>query len=319
MDVALSTRWNAHRHTDGRAMIAEIRELGFSRIEVGYDLIPPLVPGLKAALAAGEIRIGSVHNYCPPPLPDAPHPEIFTLGHPDPQIRALARKYTEETLRFSAELGAACVVVHAGNVDMPPLTRELIALQERGESFGRAYEKIQRTLLTEREKKAPRQIDLLREELEDLLPLLDRFNIALALENLPTWEALPTEREMEALLTHFNHPRLRYWHDIGHAVIRETLGFSNHRRWLERLTPFLAGCHIHDVIPPAEDHRMPSFGRCNFRLLKPFLNGHITRVLEPSPRIPRDEVMAGLRALRSAWETPEEETPAPERAKATPP
>jgi sugar phosphate isomerase/epimerase len=304
MDFALSTRWNAHRHTSGEALVAEIRELGFTHVELGYDLTPTLIPGIRAALSAGVITIGSVHNFCPPPLVNTPHPEIFTLGHPQPQIRALARKYTEETLRFAADVGAQCVVVHSGNVEMPALTRELIALQEQGEAFGSAYEKIRHTLLATREKKAPAQLELLQQELEDLLPVLDRLPMTLALENLPTWEALPTELEMESLLRHFNSPRLRYWHDIGHAAIRETLGFSNHRRWLGRLAPFLAGFHIHDVIPPAEDHLMPSFGRINFGLLKPFVKGHSIKVLEPSPRISRDEVAAGLQAIRTAWDTP---------------
>jgi sugar phosphate isomerase/epimerase len=304
MDFALSTRWNAHRHSSGEALVAEIRELGFTHLELGYDLTTDLIPGIRAAIAAGEITVNSVHNFCPPPLTETPHPEIFTLGHLEPQIRALARKYTEETLRFAADLGARCVVVHSGNVAMPSLTRELIALYEQGEAFGRTYEKIRQTLLTTREINAPAQIELLQQELEDLLPVLERLSITLALENLPTWEALPTELEMETLLLHFNSPHLRYWHDIGHAAIRETLGFSNHRRWLQRLSPFLAGFHIHDVNPPAEDHRMPSFGRVNFGLLKPFVNGHSVKVLEPSPRIPREEVAAGLQAIRLAWETP---------------
>jgi sugar phosphate isomerase/epimerase len=304
MDLALSTRWNAHRHTSGEALVAEIRELGFTHLELGYDLTSSLVPGIRSAIAAGDIAVDSVHNFCPPPLASSPHPEIFTLGHPEPQVRALARKYTEETLRFAAEIGARCVVVHAGNVEMPPLTRKLIALHEQGEAFGRTYEKIRQNLLMTREKKAPAQLELLQQELEDLLPVLDSLNITLALENLPTWEALPTELEMETLLRHFNSPHLRYWHDIGHAAIRETLGLSNHRRWLERLFPYLAGFHVHDVIPPAEDHRMPSFGRINFSLLKPFVNGHSVKVLEPSPRISHEEVVAGLQAIRIAWDSP---------------
>jgi hypothetical protein len=45
-----------------------------------------------------------------------------------------------------------------------------------------------------------------------------------------------------------NSPNLVYWHDCGHAQIKENLGFIHHALHLESLAPRLAGFHVHDVI-----------------------------------------------------------------------
>ena len=44
MRFNLSTRWNAHRHTDGEAMLTEILDLGFDGAELGYNLTRDLLP-----------------------------------------------------------------------------------------------------------------------------------------------------------------------------------------------------------------------------------------------------------------------------------
>ena len=65
---SLSTCWNSHRHTDGRAMLREIRDLGFDYSELSHGIRVSLMPGILEAVGAGEIKISSLHNFCPLPM-----------------------------------------------------------------------------------------------------------------------------------------------------------------------------------------------------------------------------------------------------------
>jgi sugar phosphate isomerase/epimerase len=157
-------------------------------------------------------------------------------------------------------------------------------------------------LIVAREKAAPAQLSHLYAGIERLLPLLEETGCTLAFEILPTWEAIPTEVETEQLLAHFNSPRLKCWLDMGHGQIRENLGLINHARWAKRLRPWLAGMHIHDVCPPATDHLMPPAGTTKFELFKEVAQDDILRVLEPSPMVAANDIVAGLKIIRAAWE-----------------
>ena len=96
---------------------------------------------------------------------------------------------------------------------------------------------------------------------------------------------------------------IRLWYDIGHAQIRENLGFINAWRWLERLTPYLAGIHIHDVVPPGMDHLMPPRGKLPFS--SPVLSGlaksDMIRVLEPAPDTETGHILRAIEYLQEVW------------------
>lgn len=301
--LALSTRWNAGRHVSGERLVEEILELGFDRIEIGYDLRTELIPGVKAMIANGSITAGSVHNFCPIPVGTSrPHPELYTPGAPDRRERESAVKHITNTLHFAAEIGAKVVVLHAGNVDMPHFTYDLLRMASEGRQFTEAYEALKYKCQTVRDKRAPAQIRGLEESLEKLAPVLAETGVLLALENLPTWEAIPTELEAEQLLRRFAPAGLRFWCDLGHAQVRENLGFINAHRWLQRLSPHLAGMHIHSVEPPGQDHLMPPKGCTDFARLAPYGRMEIPRVLEPSPDTPAEDIRAAISFLHEAWQ-----------------
>lgn len=303
MELALSTRWNAGRHRDGTEMVEEILSLGLERVELGYDLRRDLIEGVRHAVETGMVGVTSVHNFCPvPTAAPAGHPELFTLAHRDARVREQALRHTRETIRFAAEVGASVVVLHCGNVAMKRMTPKLFALAEQGRQDVKRYDKLVMKMLAKREKKAPRQIAYLREGLEELLSSLEEYNIKLGLENLPTWESIPTEMEMESLLNQIDSPHLGYWHDMGHGQVRENAGLSNHFNWLERLSPKLVGMHIHDVVPPAGDHVMPPKGNIDFKRFKPYSRKNIPLVLEPSPYIGIEDLRRGIEVLEDAWQ-----------------
>lgn len=302
MIFSLTTRWNARRHETGESMLGEILDLGFDHVELGFDLTPNLVPGVRSMVAAGRVNVDSLHAFCPLPPIAFPSPEPFTMAASDPGIRANALHYLENTIRFAAEMGTRVVVAHAGNVEMKLISPKLVEWTAAGRQHEEAYEKARMQLIIAREKAVPSQLTHLYAGVERLLPLLDATQVALAFEILPTWEAIPTEVEMEKLMTHFNSPLLRCWLDLGHGQIRENLGLINHARWAKRLRPWLAGMHIHDVRPPATDHVMPPSGTTQFELFKEVAGDNIIRVLEPSPTIAAADIVEGLKVIRAAWE-----------------
>lgn len=305
MQFAVSTHWNTFRHASGEAMIEEILALGVDAVELGYDLRADMVHGVKAMVQNGSVRVLSVHNFCPVPMgAHRGHPELWTPASTDPRTRESAIKHITSTVEFAAEMGASVVVAHAGNVDMSQMSRDLIEWCRTGRQYTPAYEKLKMKITMTRDKKVVKQLGYLRESIDRLLPELEKNRVMLAFENLPTWEAIPTEIELEKLLEEYNSPWLRSWFDFGHGYIRQNLGFINAERWVERLSPWIAGTHIHDVKPPAQDHVIPGRGTIPFDLYREFASRDIVRVLEPAPGADAAELKDAIAFLRQCWQTP---------------
>jgi len=283
-------------------MIEEILKMGFEHVELGYDLTLDLVPGVKKMVEEKALTVDSVHNFCPVPV-GVPfgHPELFSLSSRMDRTRKSAVLHTTRTIEFAAEIGARFVVVHAGYVDIKKMTPKLVSLCEEGKQYDSSYEKIKLKLLIQREKKARKHLDRLYISLEEMLPVLQDTNVRLCLENLPFWESIPTEIEMEEILRHFDSRAICYWHDIGHGQVRHNLGFTSHTHWLKRLSPWLGGMHIHDVIPPAWDHLMPPKGNIDFTSFKSVVESGTVFVFEPAPGTPEADIRKGMEVIREAW------------------
>ena len=303
MEFSLSTRWNAHRHSCGRQCVEEILELGFDAVELGYNLTQDLVPGVRDMVENNEVKVRSTHAYCPVPL-GAPygHPELFTLAHKDSNVRNNAIWHLSQCLRFAGEMGAEIMVVHGGYVDFRAISPKLTALAEKGERQSKRYEKLLQKLFLKRQKKAQQHFDWLRYGVEKLIPICEETGVAIGLENLPNWEAVPNEEEIQRLCGLFESDKVRYWHDFGHGQIRQNLGFIIHKTWAEKLIPVLGGVHIHDVDPPTRDHVMPPHGECDFKGFRKIGESDIVRVFEPSSRCSPEEVAEGLAVVKAAWQ-----------------
>lgn len=304
MNYALSTRWNAQRHACGEDLIREILDMGFDRVELGYDLRQDLLPGVRKMIERQPALVDTVHNFCPvPPGVVRGHPELWTLSDLREESRRLAIRYTLQTIRFASEIGAKAVVLHAGNVKMRRYTPRLIDLHRTDRLFTDKYERVKMKMQLRRERKAAKQLEYLCQGIEQLLPVLEECRVRLGIENLPSWEAIPTEMELIQLLDRYKSPWLGYWHDIGHGQVRQNLGLINCERWLERLQPWLIGMHIHDVAPPNYDHLMPPKGTIDFTRLKTYGMLDIYRVFEPSPFESKADVSEALNYIKEIWKS----------------
>jgi sugar phosphate isomerase/epimerase len=304
MDFYLSTNWNAARHATGEGVVDEILALGFAGVELGYQLSESQAAGVLRRVHAGAVRVSSVHAYAPYPL-GAPggHPELYLLASRDEDDRVMATLLLQKTLRLAAEAGARAVVLHAGRIPITPASHELIESAEEDGLTSQRYTKLWQRNQRRRARRAPQHFEALYRSLDLILPLCARLQLTLCLENLPSWEAIPTEDEMIDLHQRYASPQLEYWHDIGHGQVRENLGWIQHRAWAERLLPITAGLHIHDVRPMAQDHLPPPHGRLPFADFAFYGTAPVLRVFEPAPNVPSEDLLAGRAHVQQAWTT----------------
>jgi sugar phosphate isomerase/epimerase len=271
--ISFSTCWNSGRHTAGDAMLREIKtKLGFDLIELGQAIRMPLVLGIQKTFDAGEIRVSSVHNFCPLPVEVAPaSPDSYKFSAASALERETAVTQTLRTIDFAERLNAPFVVLHLGEVNMSPITERLIAMAKAGKYLSREYVRIKISAVQEREKIAPASLQHVKDCLSRIIEYAASKNVRIGLGARRDYEQIPTERELMELFEEMNSPHLGYWHDFGHSQIKENLGFIDHAEWLRAIGPRAFGCHVQDCIWPARDHQPPFTGGIDFEKLVPLL------------------------------------------------
>ena len=299
---SLSTCWNSHRHTDGRLMLREIRDLGFAYAELGHSTRISLLPGILEAVEAGEIKISSVHNFCPLPMGvNYAAPNLYQFSAERPRERELALRYTLKTIEFAARVKAAAVVLHSGSLDMKNYTGKLLELVTRREKVVDKYARLCEEVDTRREAKKGPYVERLTELLKQLRPAAEAHGVKLGIENRQALEELPIDSDLPFLFRELASPTFVYWHDTGHAQIKENLGFIHHAMHVESLRDHLFGLHIHDVQFPGGDHCTPGSGTLDFAALKPFIKLEHIKVFELGPSLKAEEVRRGVEHLKGIW------------------
>ena len=283
-------------------MLREIRDLGFDHAELSHGTRISLMPGILAAVDTGEIRISTLHNFCPLPMGvNHSAPNLYQFSDDRSPQRELAYKYTLRTLDFAVRVKAPLVVLHVGSVEMKSYTDKLLEMLGRGEKESPKYKKLCEEFAASREKKKKefwaRTIELLKR----LVPEAGSRGIRMGVENRQSLEELPVESDFDSLFREISNPNLVYWHDTGHAQIKENLGFINHRLHLESQRERLAGFHIHDVQFPGKDHCAPGSGMIDFAALKPLVKREHIKVFEFGPSLSPEEAKAGAAHLKKVW------------------
>ncbi|MCX6922042.1 MAG: sugar phosphate isomerase/epimerase [Verrucomicrobia bacterium] len=299
---SLSTCWNSHRHTDGRAMLREIRDLGFQYAELSHGTRISLVPGILEAVEGGEIGISSLHNFCPLPMGvNYAAPNLYQFSAERSRERELAERYTLKTIEFAARLKATVVVLHCGSIEMKDYTDKLLEMVGRGEKEKPKYAKLCNEVDEKRAAKKGPFVERVNELLKKLLPTAESLGVKLGIENREALEELPIESDYQFLFRELTSPNLVYWHDTGHGQIKENLGFIGHAMHLESLRDRLFGFHIHDVQFPGRDHCAPGSGVIDFTALKPLVKPEHIKVFEFSPSLTVEELKSGVEHIKRIW------------------
>jgi len=299
---SFSTCWNSHRHTDGRAMLREIRELGFEYAELSHGVSISLMPGILAAVEAGEIKISSLHNFCPLPM-GVTHaaPNLYEFSAEKDFERELAVRYTLQTFEFARRAKAPAVVLHLGSMELKDYTSRLCDLLQRDGKPTPKFESLRTEAVAKQEAVKGKFVARMYETLRKLLPEAEKRGLKLGCENRQALEEIPLESDFVSFFREFAGPNVAYWHDIGHAQIKENLGLIRHMEHLESLAGRLMGFHIHDVQFPARDHAVPGTGMVDFAALKPWVKPEHIKVFELSPGLPVEKVKAGVAHVKAIW------------------
>jgi len=301
--LSLSTCWNSGRHRDGYEMVCEIVDLGFERIEVSHGTRLTLVAGLLRAVKEGLVEVSSVHNFCPlPPGILSAAPNLYQPS--DPQLSEVRQWYRQtcKTIEFADQVGAKIMVLHLGSVGFPffnPVARTMDRLR-KGKlpvDDAAAMSRIWAHLLARVGRRAPAYWERVKKNLIPVREFARRHGILMGCENREGMDELPLDASMgELFVDREEGDVLRYWHDTGHAQLKEQAGVVDHQAMLEANARWLTGFHLHDV-RDGRDHSVPGTGTVDFSMVRRFIRSDHTLVLELSPRLGAEEVLESKRYL----------------------
>ena len=305
--TALSTSFfQSHRDTTGDELMAILRDLSVTELELDYRLPAPVYHRMRPALSKAGISVVSVHNFFPLPvefMKSGGSGDLFSLSDIRHEERSEAVKRTLDTIDHAHDLEAGAVVLHCGRVEM---TADTSYLYEQYLREGSLTEAIQTWLAAKtaiRNRHKPAHLDALCFSLEKLLEAAQRRHVRLGLETRYHYHELPGPEDFRFLLDKFDGAPIGYWHDTGHAFVNTCLGLTAEDALLETLAGNLLGLHLHDA-QGLDDHLPPGKGQIDFNALSPHLTVNTLKVLELRPGTPVEAVQEGLVHLASCLTIP---------------
>lgn len=280
-------------------MLQEVASLGFEWVELSHGIRISLVPGVLRALQAGVIQVSSTHNFCPLPTGfTSPAPNIYMPSSPDHREHNQWLRHTKRSLDFAQQVGARVVVVHLGQVEFfwfSPVRNYRRYLQEKGEAFSAEapeYKELLAKTLGRLRKRGGPYLARVKASLEEILPYAAERGLRLGLENRERIDELPLDEEFPELLSGLSQQGVAgYWHDCGHAQIKQRTGIIDHARQLEQNAAQLIGFHLHDIDGAGKDHQPVGSGTIDFAMVSRFFRPEHVFVLEYGPRVTPEAVL----------------------------
>lgn len=283
-------------------MLREIRDLGFEYAELSHGIRISLMPGILDAVNAGEMKISTLHNFCPLPMGvNHAAPNIYRFSAEKESERESALKHTRKTLEFAARVKAPLVVLHMGNIEIKDYTGKLKKMLGAGEKETADYKKLSAEAEKTRNAKKGPFMARMYDTLQKFLPEAEKLGLKLGVENRESLEEIPLDADFPEFFKKMASPAVCYWHDTGHAQIKQNLGFIDHATQLKTLAPRLAGFHIHDVQFPAKDHCPPGSGMVDYASLKPVVKPEHIKVFEFSPGMTAGDAKKGIAHVKGIW------------------
>ena len=302
-DLALSTSWNAYRHGDAKSLVDEIKSLGFKNLELNFSLSSEMVEGIALLQKSGEIKVSSLHNYCP--LPEGQNsfdasPDYYSLASLDESERQKAVENTKNTIDTANKLQAKAVVLHSGRVEIPETTKSLIRLFDARKKDSKKYNQIKDKLLEDRQKGLKPHLDAVLKSIDALIGYADESDVLLGVETRFYFREIPSFDEIGIILDRFKGSCVHYWHDVGHAQVMENLGFFKHRDYLESYKDRLIGIHIHGV-RGCRDHLSPFESDLDLNIIVPYVKKDTIKVVESHHSASREDLIIARERLEKLF------------------
>lgn len=282
-------------------MLREMADLGFEYVELSHGIRIILVPGILRAVEEGVVKVSSTHNFCPLPTGVLqPAPNLF-----EPSARQFEEhdqwlRHTKRSIDFAAQVKAGVLVCHLGSVSFFWFNpaRDLAQYLSDNPDAGRTSDDEEyRTLLAKSLAKLRKRMGPFWEQtkasVNEMLDYAAQKGVKLGLENREKFEELPIDADYADWIAGFPATApIGYWHDTGHADIKESMGLLVHREHLAKLAPRLIGFHLHDVDALGNDHQPIGSGHIDFKMVSEFWRPEHRLTLEFSPRLTTEDVIA---------------------------
>lgn len=279
-------------------MLREIADLGFEYAELSHGVRIVLLPGVIRAVEEGVIKISSIHNFCPLPAGvNQAAPNLFEPSARDHREIDQWMRHTKRSLDLAAQVKARVMVAHLGSVQsfwFSPSRKfkaYLKANADAARNGDKTYQILLRKACERLRKKMPPFWDQVIRSLDEIRPYATERGVAIGCENREKFEELPIDVDFENLFASLATPNTcGYWHDTGHAEIKQSMGLIDHRAQLEQNASRLLGFHLHDVCAKGKDHQPVGTGRIDFNMISSFWQPHHLLTLELSPRVSTEDV-----------------------------
>ncbi len=304
MSLALSTSWNAFRHSDGKKIVSEIKALGFQEIELSFNLPIQVLDDIACLADKKEIKVISLHNFCPIPegvKREFALPDYYSLASPDEEQRLKAVKQTKYTIAAAAKLRAEAVVLHTGRVEISDQTKDLIELFNRGLKDSPQFRELRSAMVRQRSSESSVFFENALRSLEELNREAEASGVLLGVETRFYYREIPNLEEIKKISAEFKGSRIRYWHDTGHAQLMENLGFYCHQDFLDLSKGWLLGMHLHNITG-CNDHQAPCRGEIDFRKFLPYVDKDTIKVIEAHHPATAGEIKKSKKMLEAVFD-----------------
>ncbi|MBI5771689.1 MAG: sugar phosphate isomerase/epimerase [Verrucomicrobia bacterium] len=289
-------------------MLKEMAGLGFDHVELSHGIRITLVPGILRAVEEGVIKVASTHNFCPLPTGVVQAaPNLFEPSAREHREHDQWLRHTKRSIDFAAQVKARVVVCHLGSVSFfwfNPARKIRDYLRENREA-GRhgddaAYTALLEKCLARLRKRMGPFWEQTKASVIEVLDHAKQKGVKLGFENREKFEELPLDADYLDFLNGLPADApVGYWHDTGHADIKEGMGLLKHREHLTKMAPRLIGCHLHDVNAKGDDHQAVGSGHIDFKMVSGFWRPEHLLTIELSPRMGVEEVLASKRTVEA--------------------
>lgn len=303
-DLAISTMWNFRRASTGEELLEQLLALGFTQVELNYQVRAEWIPGIERYLRDGKMKVSSVHNVFPRTEDERFGTDSVLLGYEDESLRQQAVALTKTSIEWACRLGAGAVVVHPTEVPLAPqrFDAPLKSLIANHQKDTETYRQLRDEMLAARQA-APYLSQMMRslEELADHVTR-HRLPVKIGVENRAMCHQIPIFSEFDLIAERFAGSPVGIWLDTGHAIMMQEMGLQTLP--LSRIAAEnIVGMHIHDAADGL-DHYAPCTLPGNvLAAFKPYISAAPIKVLELSGRLTAEEIKAGTTRFLTAYGT----------------
>ena len=287
-------------------MIQEMAGLGFESIELSHGIRITLVPGILRAVEEGVVKVSSTHNFCPLPT-GVMHaaPNIFEPSAREHREHDQWLRHTKRSIDFAAQVKSRVLVCHLGSVSFfwfNPARNVRRYLHEHPDAGRTPDDQAYQTLLGKSLVKLRKRMGPFWEQTQasvrEMFDYAKQKGVKLGFENREKFEELPLDADYFDFLAGLPPDApVGYWHDTGHADIKEGMGLLQHREHLTKMAPRLIGWHLHDVNAGGDDHQGIGTGHIDFKMVSSFWRPEHLLTIELGPRATVEDVLASKKRV----------------------